>query len=197
MVYKPLLFISYSGYGTIFPTTATGQIIFIFYAIFGIPLALVFLSQIGTIIDKFIHAALKPLKRKYGATAARGAGLVILILIIIIFFVLIPAGIFTGTETWNYRESVYYAVVSLTTVGFGDFVPATAGTEVRSITMRMYSVFSSAWLWIGLALVSALIGEFQSLIEAIGKWFRKRGCCCVLKKLKEDSELKSYPVENS
>lgn len=181
-----------SGYGTIFPTTAAGQIIFMFYAIFGIPLALVFLAQIGFIIDKFIHASLKPFKRRYGATAARGVGVVLLFLITFIFFILIPAGIFTGVETWNYRESVYYAVVSLTTVGFGDFVPATAGVRANDLTMRLYSFINAAWLWIGLAMVSALIGEFQSLFEAISKWFRTRNYCGrVRKKITEKRELQT------
>ena len=37
------------------------------------------------------------------------------------FFVL-PAAVFSVTEQWTYLEGMYYAVVTLSTVGFGNFV---------------------------------------------------------------------------
>ena len=138
------------GYGTIFPTTSTGQLIFIFYAFLGIPLALVFLSDIGAPINKFIHSSLKPVKRRYGASAARGAGVVCLVLITGIFFVMIPAAILARVEAWSYRESVYFIVVSLTTVGFGDYVPSLASLQLPAAVARFYAFITPVWLWIGL-----------------------------------------------
>lgn len=38
-------------------------------------------------------------------------------------FFFIPAAIFQAIEDWTYLEAWYYTVVTLTTVGFGDFVP--------------------------------------------------------------------------
>ena len=47
----------------------------------------------------------------------------------LVIFLAIPAGIFTVVEGWNYIDSFYYAFITLSTIGFGDFVagkPTTA-----------------------------------------------------------------------
>ena len=103
--------------------------------------------------------------------------MITLFLITLVVFVIIPGAIFSSIETWNFREGVYYAVVSLTTVGFGDFVPAQAGSQSSNILTYLYKFLSAAWLWLGLALVWALLTEFQSLFEAVGKRCHTHKCC--------------------
>ena len=41
---------------------------------------------------------------------------------------LIPAVIFHTIEGWSYAEALYYAFITVTTIGFGDYV---AGTYIR------------------------------------------------------------------
>ena len=36
-------------------------------------------------------------------------------------------------EDWTYIEALYFCIVTLTTVGFGDFSPTTAGTQIFTI----------------------------------------------------------------
>ena len=40
-------------------------------------------------------------------------------------FILIPAYVFSIIEEWSYLDAIYFSVISLTKVGFGDYVPRT------------------------------------------------------------------------
>ena len=40
-------------------------------------------------------------------------------------FILIPAYVFSIIEEWSYLDAMYFSVISLTKVGFGDYVPRT------------------------------------------------------------------------
>lgn len=46
----------------------------------------------------------------------------ILVALILLFMSLIPAGIFAAIEGWSYGDAVYYTIITMTTIGFGDFV---------------------------------------------------------------------------
>ena len=46
-----------------------------------------------------------------------------------LLFVALPAAIFKHIEGWSALESLYFVVITLTTIGFGDFV---AGTNTAS-----------------------------------------------------------------
>jgi hypothetical protein len=37
-------------------------------------------------------------------------------------FLLVPAAVFKTMQDWDYATAVYFAVVSLSTIGFGDYI---------------------------------------------------------------------------
>ncbi len=161
----------FAGYGTIAPVTAGGQIFFLFYAVLGIPFALLFLAAVGDIIKVWVDRGMRPIDKRWGPIASRFAGTLSLFLVTLIFYILIPAAIFNAIEDWNYRESVYFATVTLTTVGFGDFVPGRLGINASRAVNGLYKVMSGVWVWIGLALVATLILEVQSFLKVFGEWW--------------------------
>ena len=111
-----------SGYGHITPITAGGRAFCFFFAIFGIPLSAVLLAGLGErllrLINKVKDAACMPtnehLKKGVVGIILVGCGFLV--------FMLIPSAIFMSQENWNMGESLYFAFVSLTTIGFGDYV---------------------------------------------------------------------------
>ena len=172
----------FAGYGNIAPTTGSGQTLFIFYALIGIPLALTFLATIGQILNDYLDAALKPIlshkRGKKNPVLFKGIGILVFLSLALVFMIFIPAGIFYATEDWTYGQSIYYCFVTLTTVGFGDFVPAVAGASLRNSPLTgLYKIIVAVWLWIGLAFVAAIITELTNFIDAVSKKVHKAHCC--------------------
>lgn len=49
----------------------------------------------------------------------------------IVIFLFLPSLIFSYFENWSYTVSLYYSFVTLTTIGFGDYVPTFDPNQVR------------------------------------------------------------------
>ena len=106
------------GYGHITPKTTGGRIFCIVFAFLGIPLMGVFLVGIGTKITKPIKTFKNMSKNKY----TRVLKSIVIFIVGVIVLISIPASVFHFVEKWKFLDAVYFAVITLTTVGFGDFV---------------------------------------------------------------------------
>jgi hypothetical protein len=53
---------------------------------------------------------------------------------------LVGAVIFSHLEDWTYSEAFYFCFVSLSTIGFGDFVPATAKGRAAAFVFIFFGV---------------------------------------------------------
>ncbi|KAK2856670.1 hypothetical protein Q5P01_005405 [Channa striata] len=176
------------GYGNIAPSTEGGKIFCILYAIFGIPLFGFLLAgvgdQLGTIFVKSIAKVEKMFRKKHNQislTKIRVASTLLFILAGCILFVTIPAVIFKHIEGWTALESTYFVVITLTTVGIGDYV---AGGDRRIEYRKWYRPL--VWFWIlgGLA-------YFAAVLNMIGDWLR-----VLSKKTKEEvGEIKAHAAE--
>ncbi|XP_004635168.1 potassium channel subfamily K member 10 isoform X1 [Octodon degus] len=174
------------GYGNIAPSTEGGKIFCILYAIFGIPLFGFLLAgigdQLGTIFGKSIARVEKVFRKKQvSQTKIRVISTILFILAGCIVFVTIPAVIFKYIEGWTALESIYFVVVTLTTVGFGDFVAGgNAGINYR----EWYKPLVWFWILVGLA-------YFAAVLSMIGDWLR-----VLSKKTKEEvGEIKAHAAE--
>jgi len=54
---------------------------------------------------------------------------------IIVFLILLSGGAFaySSIEKWNYLDSLYFTVVTVTTIGYGDLVPQTDMGKIFTI----------------------------------------------------------------
>jgi hypothetical protein len=53
----------------------------------------------------------------------------------VVFFIFLPSFIFTQIEEWSMLEAVYFCTITLTKIGFGDYVPRMSPPE----RLAMYS----------------------------------------------------------
>ncbi|XP_051578953.1 potassium channel subfamily K member 10-like [Myxocyprinus asiaticus] len=157
------------GYGNIAPSTEGGKIFCILYAIFGIPLFGFLLAgigdQLGTMFMKSILKVEKIFRQKHkqiSQTKIRVTSTILFILAGCIVFVTIPAVIFKHIEGWSTLEAIYFVVITLTTVGIGDYV---AGGDRKIEYMKWYKPLVWFWILVGLA-------YFAAVLSMIGDWLR-------------------------
>ncbi|XP_055029244.1 potassium channel subfamily K member 10b isoform X1 [Misgurnus anguillicaudatus] len=157
------------GYGNIAPSTEGGKIFCILYAIFGIPLFGFLLAgigdQLGTMFIKSILKVEKIFRQKHkqiSQTKIRVTSTILFILAGCIVFVTIPAFIFKHIEGWSTLEAIYFVVITLTTVGIGDYV---AGGDRKIEYMKWYKPLVWFWILVGLA-------YFAAVLSMIGDWLR-------------------------
>ncbi|MEQ2196013.1 Potassium channel subfamily K member 10, partial [Xenoophorus captivus] len=156
-------------YGNIAPSTEGGKIFCILYAIFGIPLFGFLLAgigdQLGTMFVKSILRVEKIFRQKHkqiSQTKIRVTSAILFILAGCIVFVTIPAVIFKHIEGWTTLEAIYFVVITLTTVGIGDYV---AGGNRTIDYMNWYKPLVWFWILVGLA-------YFAAVLSMIGEWLR-------------------------
>lgn len=65
------------------------------------------------------------------------------------------AAAFSRWEQWSYFDAFYYCFITLTTIGFGDYVALQKESALQS--KPEYVVFSLVFILFGLSVVSAAI----------------------------------------
>ncbi|KAM9839962.1 potassium channel subfamily K member 2b isoform 1-T1 [Aulostomus maculatus] len=174
------------GFGNISPHTEGGRIFCIIYALLGIPLFGFLLAgvgdQLGTIFGKGIAKVEKMIvKWKVSQTKIRVISTLLFILFGCLIFVALPVVIFKHIEGWSTLESIYFVVITLTTIGFGDFV---AGGSESPEYLNYYKPVVWFWILVGLA-------YFAAVLSMIGDWFR-----VISKKTKEEvGEFRAHAAE--
>lgn len=129
--------ITHVGYGNLAPTNRLSRILMIFYGLIGIPMNGILLTQLGEFFGRvFVKAHEKYKSYKHGrdnyyprklttfetGKAGLAAQIFAHLLPGFVMFIFFPAFLFSHYEGWSYEEAVYYAFVTLTTIGFGDYV---------------------------------------------------------------------------
>ncbi|CAN2387540.1 Ion channel [Pristimantis euphronides] len=150
------------GYGHLYPTTMPGQVFCVFYALFGIPLNVAFLNQIG----KGLNAHLVSLGRCSQEPKGSGVLKVMMMGLFLtagsLLFLVFPPMIFSYVEGWSYGEGFYFAFITLSTIGFGDYV---LGSDPNKHYISIYRSLAILWIIFGLAWLAMVFNLTAEMVE--------------------------------
>ncbi|KFQ18335.1 Potassium channel subfamily K member 17, partial [Merops nubicus] len=151
------------GYGNLSPSTAAGRIFCILFALFGIPLNLVLLNEIGQLMLLGVQRCARCLEevfhwQKNASFVIKTCALVTGLLL----FLLLPPLLFFDKEGWSYEEGFYYSFITLSTIGFGDYV---IGMNPDRTYPSWYKNVISLWILFGMAWLALVIKFCINFLE--------------------------------
>ncbi|XP_015924830.1 uncharacterized protein [Parasteatoda tepidariorum] len=170
-----LVLIATLGYGNVVPTTEWGRAFTVLYLVIGRPIHLIMIRLIGVEYRSCLRKLLKgsrnltkilPELLHTSKITSTWTGFWFFAFFTVVF-ILGPAAIFGRYEGWSYMEGVYFCLLSLSTIGLGDYI---AGLSERNYSNWLYTVYvlvQFVWLVFGISymnmcyvLLSYLFGLF-------------------------------------
>ncbi|XP_070372932.1 potassium channel subfamily K member 16 isoform X2 [Equus asinus] len=142
------------GYGNLAPSTEAGQVFCVFYALVGIPLNVVFLNHLG----RGLRAHLATLEgwedQSKRSQILQILALTLFLILGSVLILIFPPIVFSHVEGWSFSEGFYFAFITLSTIGFGDYV---VGTDPNKHYISVYRSLAVIWILLGLAWLALVL----------------------------------------
>lgn len=113
-----------------------------------------------------VHAPIKPSKKPVRTPAPPGVP-VFLVLLVLVGYICLGAAVFATWEDWTFIDGAYFCFVTLSTIGFGDFVPGKSfkGTDTQNGQLQL--IACCGYLLFGLVLIAMSFSLVQE--EVVSK----------------------------
>uniref|UniRef100_A0A803VRY2 Potassium channel domain-containing protein n=1 Tax=Ficedula albicollis TaxID=59894 RepID=A0A803VRY2_FICAL len=155
--YFAITVITTIGYGHAAPSTDGGKVFCMLYALLGIPLTLVMFQSLGERINTLVRSLLRRLKKRLGMRRPEVsmANMVTIGFFSCVSTLCIGAAAFSHYENWSFFQAYYYCFITLTTIGFGDYVALQKDQALQ--TQPQYVAFSFVYILAGLTVIGAFL----------------------------------------
>merc|ERR1711988_1117988 len=155
--YYALVVLTLIGYGHSTPNTVFGKMFTMGYASLGIPAAMIMFQSMGERMNKVFSVIIRKVKTFWGCSRTEATELDLIFASMSCSGTIISCGalLYHTHEGWTLFDSIYYTFITLSTIGFGDFV---ALQNNKALQFRPgYVACSFIFLLLGLASLSSSI----------------------------------------
>ncbi|KAI3381014.1 hypothetical protein SNEBB_005006 [Seison nebaliae] len=192
------------GYGHVSPNTWEGQIVCLCYATLGIPLFLLFLANISTALGSFFRFTymqiccrvcyrkklkrIKEMKEEGIELDEEETNVSIPLTVtmgIIVLYIFGGAALFDYWEDWGLIAAAYFCYITLSTIGFGDFVPGANTIDGKNVVLKL--IVSVIYILVGMAILAMSFNLMQEEIVSKFQWIGQK--CGLVKKDADDDEF--------
>ncbi|XP_074650138.1 TWiK family of potassium channels protein 7-like [Tubulanus polymorphus] len=93
-------------------------------------------------------------------------------MLVITAYIVFGAVLFSIWEEWNMLDSSYFCFITISTIGFGDFVPGTE--DLESTKTHIQLIMGAIYMIFGMAILSMCFSLIQDEIAAKFKWLGQK-----------------------
>jgi len=127
-------------------------------------------------VDSITKAPARALKTSANTGSVQERVPVLPVLAFVFGYILLGATIFSAWENWSFLEGAYFSFITLTTIGFGDFVPGDAVLNDESEQGQAKLILACIYLLMGLAILAMSINLVQEeIVEKIREFAKDIG----------------------
>jgi hypothetical protein len=155
------------GYGHLCPGTELAKTLTACLVVISVPLTLllttVMVIRLLVITRRGRGFMERNLGDKVGMFMTRLLHLCVVSTLVLTIFVVLAAVVFRYSEPeWSFFEALYFSIISVSTVGLGDYVP---GVSVHGSTREVYLVICSLFLVFGVVIVLLVLETLYEIPE--------------------------------
>lgn len=159
------------GYGNLVPKTGSGKAATVVYAVFGIPLYVLYFLNMGKVLASvfrwlYTKCYQCSMEKNYDDDGPPPRIIVPSTACLWVMGAYIATGtiMFAEWEKWDYLDSTYFCVTSLSKIGFGDFVPGANIIESKS-GHQTKLVINFVYLLLGMGLVAMCYNLLKEVVS--------------------------------
>ncbi|XP_031566773.1 potassium channel subfamily K member 9-like [Actinia tenebrosa] len=168
------------GFGDLTPRTLTGQMVFIFFAVIGLPFTMVTLKTTGELMHDVVKKLIIFFERRFlQKQETKNLHFKCVVFSFAAFIALHAYGaeLYVTLNQTGYFEGIYASFVTLSTIGFGDYIldfrETISKNNVSDASMTALLLFNLPLLLINLTIVSCFLNSIMFMLEIL----RKRNSC--------------------
>lgn len=159
------------------PQTWQGQLFCIFFSLISIPVAGIMLISVGNHVSLAIRVFIRFMEKtclsrvESGSAELKSTVVTFLLMILMIVF---GAILTTHTDNWSFIEGMYFFFISVSTIGFGDYVVNDGELKSSDHSKTIAVNFTIVLITLGLCVVSSVLCSVSAVIEERQKRMRMR-----------------------